>query len=95
MRLAPRAALAAVLASALVLPLSPVPAFAEDASDSSYLVTFAAGTAAADQVAAIAASGATDVDAIAQLHLHSVSVPDDGAAAVPRGTASGLPCRTR
>src|SRR5215213_5682536 len=45
-----------------------------------YIVTFNAGTSAADQSAALAAAGATEVSAIAALRMHVVTVPDAAAA---------------
>jgi hypothetical protein len=48
-------------------------ASAAETSEASYLVTFAAGTPAAEQDAAIAAAGATDVSSVAPLRLHNVT----------------------
>ena len=53
--------------------LAPDPAVA-------YIVAFAAGTSAADQSASIAAAGATDVQAIAPLRMHAITLPSSIAA---------------
>jgi uncharacterized repeat protein (TIGR01451 family) len=47
-----------------------------------YVVTFAAGVSAADQIAAIADAGATDDDTIAVLRLHAVRASDAAATAL-------------
>src|SRR6266851_1704124 len=46
-----------------------------------YIVTFAGGTSAADQLAEITAAGATDTGSIAPLNMHSITFPSDGAQA--------------
>nr|MBA2720158.1 tandem-95 repeat protein [Chloroflexota bacterium] len=52
-----------------------------------YIVTFVSGTSAADQSAAIAAAGATDLDSIAVLRMHAVQA-SDAAVATLRADAS-------
>jgi VCBS repeat-containing protein len=60
----------------------PVSAEETAAAPVSYLVTFAAGTSSDEQAAALADSGATDVDAIPQLRMHAVTLPGDTASSV-------------
>nr|MBA2381651.1 S8 family serine peptidase [Chloroflexota bacterium] len=47
-----------------------------------YIVTFVAGTTAAEQTNAIAAAGATDLDSIAVLRMHAVSASDAAVASL-------------
>src|SRR5215210_3336421 len=53
-----------------------------------YIVTFNAGTSAADQAAALAAAGATDDSAIAVLRMHVVTLPDAAAASALESESS-------
>ncbi len=45
----------------------------------SFIVTFVSGTSASAQTASIAAVGATDVDVIAPLRMHAITLPQSGA----------------
>src|SRR3954471_14093206 len=51
-------------------------------SVSPFIVTFVAGTSAADQLAALAAAGATDLDSIGVLRMHAVQATDAAATAL-------------
>jgi hypothetical protein len=65
----------ATLLAGLTVPILQAPGASAAEGDPSYLVSFASGTSADAQEAAIAAAGATDVDAIPQLRIHAVTVP--------------------
>jgi len=52
------------------------------ATPARYIVSFAAGTSAADQAADIVAAGATDVSAIPALHMHAVDATDGAVTAL-------------
>ena len=74
----------AVLVAGLAMPAGPAAAQGEPAAPTAavgYLVTFAAGTTAAEQEALLTEAGATDVDAIPQLRMHAVTLPADTAEA--------------
>jgi hypothetical protein len=81
--------IATTVAAATIFALAgPAPsASAETTSESTgtpYLVTFASGTTAAEQAAALSDAGATDLSAIPQLRMHQVDVPVDSSAASDR-----------
>src|SRR5689334_15311340 len=57
-------------------PASTPTATAGQVHTAPYVVTFVAGTSAADQAAALADAGATDVDAIAVLRIHAIEASD-------------------
>ncbi|MDQ1605235.1 MAG: thermitase, partial [Actinomycetota bacterium] len=66
----------------LYVPAATLTGAIASVNDVTYLVTFDAAATSTDEAAAIAAAGATDVDSIPQLHMHTVSVPGDNETAV-------------